>query len=316
MSEFELYPEKPKLIEYQRRNNWSLTFFSMVLFVLLFSYIFIDKMNVILYLVGVLFLHELGHYIGMKKFDYRNVRMLFVFILGAFVHGKKDKYSQRETMLVVALGPIPGAIIGALCIYFSSSLGSPELFLLGVLFSALNVLNLLPIDPLDGGQLLKHLFNRNTELFLLIFSLLSSLIMIGVGFLIDSMFIVIFGFFMGIRVRSIQNSRELHREFEEQGIDFIQSYRELSNQDFYMIKSILLNRKPSLKKYTEIANEEELNELFAHQVNNTLVPPVAYDASIFFKISMITLWLLSLASPFILYYIVDHNWMNYAVQNW
>ena len=172
MSEFELYPEKPKLIEYQRRNNWSLTFFSMVLFVLLFSYIFIDKMNVILYLVGVLFLHELGHYIGMKKFDYRNVRMLFVPILGAFVHGKKDKYSQRETMLVVALGPIPGAIIGALCIYFSSSLGSPELFLLGVLFSALNVLNLLPIDPLDGGQLLKHLFNRNTELFLFIFSLL------------------------------------------------------------------------------------------------------------------------------------------------
>lgn len=316
MSEYELYPEKPTLIEYQRKNNWSVTIFSIVLFILVFSYFFKEKMNVILYLVGVLFIHEIGHYYGMKRFGYQNVRMLFIPILGAFVHGKKDRYSQRESLLMIALGPLPGVCFGVISILLSQYLGSTELFLLGIIFLALNVLNLLPIDPLDGGQMLKFFFVKNTELFLLIFSFISSILMIVGGFLIDSMALTVFGFVMAFRVRSLQNSRELHKDFEQEGITYVQTYKELSNRDFSRIKSILLSRNNALRKYTEIAEQDELNELFAHQVNNSLVSPVADDTSLFFKISLILLWLLALASPVILFFVIDHNWLNYAIQNW
>lgn len=316
MSEYELYPEKPTLIEYQRKNNWSVTIFSIALFILVFSYFFKEKMNVILYLAGVLFIHEMGHYYGMKRFGYQNVRMLFIPILGAFVHGKKDRYSQRESLLMIAFGPLPGVFFGVISILLSQYLGSTELFLLGIIFLALNVLNLLPIDPLDGGQMLKFFFIKNTELFLLIFSFISSILMIVGGFLIDSMALTVFGFVMAFRVRSLQNSRELHKDFEQEGITYVQTYKELSNRDFSRIKSILLSRNNALRKYTEIAEQDELNELFAHQVNNSLVSPVANDTSLFFKISLILLWLLALASPIILFFVIDHNWLNYAIQNW
>lgn len=316
MSEYELYPEKPQLIEYHRKNNWAMTFCSIALFVLVFSYLFAEKMNVILYLVGVLFIHEMGHYYAMKRYGYQNVRMLFIPILGAFVHGKKDRYSQKESLMMIALGPLPGVFLGALSIYLSQQLGSPDLFLLGIIFLALNVLNLLPIDPLDGGQLLKFFFNKNTEFFLLVFSFISSILMIIGGFFIESMALSAFGFVMAFRVRSIQNSRELHKDFESEGIEYIQTYKDLSNRDFSRIKSILISRNASLRKYTEIAEEEELNELFAHQVNNSLVAPVANDAGVLFKLSLIILWLVALASPIILFFVIDHNWINYAVQNW
>ncbi len=316
MSDFELYPEKPSLIEVKRRNNWAVTLFSMALFVLIFSYIFEDQMNVIFFLVGVLFIHELGHYWAMKHFKYRNVRMLFIPILGAFVHGKKDKYSQKESLWVILSGPFPGILLGVQCVLLSEYFNWSALFLLGIIFLLLNVLNLLPIDPLDGGQLVRSLFYSKSNLFLLIFSLLSSILMIFIGFWLSSNLLILFGFFMGIRVRSIQKKRDLQHVMDNQGIQYEKAYDELSNQDFFKIKNILLNRNSSLQKYTEIAEKEEVDDLLAHQVNNALTPPMKIDASLFFRIVLLGFWILALFSPIILYFVVDHNWMNYAVRNW
>lgn len=316
MTELDFYPQKPHLLESQKRNNWAVTFFSIVFFVLIFSFFFVNKMNVILMLVGVLFIHELGHYIGMKYFGYRNVRMLFIPILGAFVHGKKDVYSQKESLIVLILGPFPGIVIGSVCILISPILGWTELFVFGGLFLVLNILNLLPIDPLDGGQILKHLLSVNTEVFLLVFSFISSLVMIGAGFFMHSTALIIFGFFMGIRVRSIQKYRSIHKEIIEEGVDYVQSYKDLSNKDFSIIKNILIQRSSALEKYMDVADKEELDGLFAHQVNNVLEPPMKKDASWFFIILIVLMWGIALISPMILYYLIDLNWIKYVISSW
>ena len=39
----------------------------------------------ILILVGILFFHELGHLLGMKLFKYKNLKMMFIPLLGAAV---------------------------------------------------------------------------------------------------------------------------------------------------------------------------------------------------------------------------------------
>ena len=213
MDSFDFHPEKPELAEQAPKGGLSLTFFSLVLFVLIFLLFFGDEINFIIYLVIVLLIHELGHFLAMKAFKYKNVRMLFVPLMGAFVQGTKTNYSQRQSFIVTAAGPLPGIVIGALFVYFANASQESWMMTTGLLFLLLNIINLLPLDPLDGGQLFKLFVKDKNELFLMIFAFVSSLFMIGIGWYISSYILMIFGFFMGFRVRAMQKKYAKRGEF-------------------------------------------------------------------------------------------------------
>lgn len=316
MSDFDFHPKKPELIEREAKTNWAATAFSIVLFVLVFMFLFSNEINFILALVIVLLIHELGHFIMMRLYGYRNVRMLFVPLMGAFVHGKKDTYSQKESLFVVGAGPFPGLILGFLLMVFSQQFNSTYMFQTGMLFFVLNIINLVPLDPLDGGQLFKLIVSTNHEKFLMIFSFASSLLIIGIGFLLNSYLLMIFGFFMGFRVRALQKNYYLHQEMKEEDIPFITTYKELSNKDYWKIKQIILEKTPALEKYIEYADPEEVDMLMASQVNSVLITPVKPDANLFLKITTVILWTASLISPFILWLLLDLNWVHYALNSW
>ena len=89
-----LYPSKPKLRQKETKNKWSIAFLSLVAFVLSFLILFSDNIQFLIFLVLVLFIHELGHFLFMKLFNYNNVRMMFVPLMGAFVQGAK-KYTLK-----------------------------------------------------------------------------------------------------------------------------------------------------------------------------------------------------------------------------
>lgn len=103
---------------------------------------------------------------------------------------------------------------------------------------------------------------------------------------------------------------------EEEDIPFVTTYRELSNKDFSRIKAILLERIPNLKKYIEVADQEEVDMLLASQVNSVLITPVKQDASFLLKFCTIALWILAIISPVLLFFTLDLNWVHYALQNW
>ena len=63
----DFHPQKPKLIEHKPKGGLSITIFSMVMFVLAFTLLFSDQIIFILFLLGVLLIHELGHYIARKQ---------------------------------------------------------------------------------------------------------------------------------------------------------------------------------------------------------------------------------------------------------
>jgi len=48
----------------------------------------------------------------MKAFNYSNVKLFVVPLLGAYVSGKKATISQRQMSIIILAGPIPGLIIG------------------------------------------------------------------------------------------------------------------------------------------------------------------------------------------------------------
>lgn len=102
-------------------------------------------------IVGVLFVHELGHALGMLASGYRDVRVFFIPLLGAATSGKARGAASWKQGVVLLLGPLPGVVAG-LAIALAQPHGPYWLRLLAWTLVIINALNLLPIEPLDGGR--------------------------------------------------------------------------------------------------------------------------------------------------------------------
>jgi membrane-associated protease RseP (regulator of RpoE activity) len=222
--------------------------------------------------------------------------MLFIPLMGAFVQGSKEKYSQTQSFIVVAAGPFPGICIGIITLFLSSFYQLNWLLELSFLFLFLNIINLIPIDPLDGGQLFKLLVHKKRDLFLIIFAFISSLILILVGFLIWSWVTMIFGFFMGIRVRGMQRNYQIRKLLDEQDVNYISTYDDLSNRDYAMIRDVIVAETPSLKKFLALSDDPN-DDVLASHVNSILLAPVKYDASFWFKFTIVALWIFLVFFP-------------------
>ena len=115
-------------------------------------------------LVGAVLVHELGHYLGMRAFGYRDVKMFFIPFIGAAVAGNKHAAPAWQRGVVSLLGPLPGILLGAAAYAvtrqpFYEGVGIAILIVIG-----LNVLNLIPIEPLDGGRLMTTvIFSRSPQ---------------------------------------------------------------------------------------------------------------------------------------------------------
>ena len=306
MVEFELYPEKPHLHKQVVKSNWGLTVFTIVLFIAVFLSIYSDRADFVFFLVLVLLVHEFGHFSQMKRFNYENVRMLFIPLMGAFVQGSKDRYSQKESLLVVIFGPFPGIILGSVGLYLSGVYQWDWLLLLSFIFIFVNAINLLPIDPLDGGQILKLLVIRQRDLYLMIFALISSLALIILGLLMKDWLVAGFGFLMGIRVRAMQKNYQLRKDLNELHVNYIVTYEELSNRDYHMIKQVLIKDKPVLAERD--AYTEEGNSNLAAHVSDLLIPPITQDLSLLAKVFLFLAWIVLFALPIYLLLTLDFNW--------
>lgn len=312
MEEFDFYPQKPDLVEHTPKSSFSLTVFSLVLFVLTFVLFFgSDEFNFIIYLIVVLLIHEMGHFLAMKLFKYENVRMLFVPLMGAFVQGKKKNYSQKQSFIVIAAGPLPGILLGGVLMWYGSYIHADWMMRLSSLFLLLNLINLLPLDPLDGGQLLKLFAKKNHELFLMVFAFVSSIAIILAGFFSPNFgyLLIIFGFFMGFRVRALQKQYQMHKELREENVNYSTTYKLLSNKDYMKIKEVIIANTPQLQKYVDHLSEDQADPLLASQVNSVLVTPLNNDASPLFKFMLLLAWIISFLVPVALYFVVDWNWI-------
>jgi membrane-associated protease RseP (regulator of RpoE activity) len=235
----------------------------------------------------------------MKQFKYEDLRMLFIPLMGAFVQGSKKQYSQKESFLVIAAGPFPGVIMGLATLFLANSYQQTWLLELSFLFLFLNVINLLPIDPLDGGQLFKLFVRQKRDLFLLVFALLSSLLMITVGYFINSWILMAFGFLMSFKVRSFQRNHQLRQLLDRYQIDYELNYEDLSDQEYHRLKEVVLDENPKLRALQDL-HGDAVAEVVASHVNAVLSVPISRDASMGFKMALIFFWLLLVSMPVLL----------------
>jgi stage IV sporulation protein FB len=301
-----IYPPKPFLEnEPVRQGHLAVTVFSLLLFAGSFLLFFGDQLFFLIELLAVLIIHEGGHYLFMKLYKYENVRMLFVPLMGAFVHGKKESYRQRESLMVVLAGPIPGIIIGTALWIFGFQWKIGWMVESSMLFLVVNILNLLPILPLDGGRMLNILFFEKIELFQVIFSFISSLTLIAVGYFMDWYVILIFGFLMGFQVRSLHRRYLIHKGLKEDDVNFNSTYDNLSDRSYHFVKNRVLENTPGLRRFVENMGGDDTKTVVANEVKNMLVPPMEQNITGFMKFLVIITWLIAIVGPIYLMWTQD-----------
>ncbi len=104
-------------------------------------------------LIVLLFVHEMGHVFEAKHQGLRVSVPIFIPFMGALITMKQMPHNAwREARLAIA-GPVLGSL-GALALYIAGvAYNSPHLKALAFLGFLINLFNLLPVIPLDGGRI-------------------------------------------------------------------------------------------------------------------------------------------------------------------
>jgi Zn-dependent protease len=132
-------------------------------------------------LVGILLFHEMGHYLAMKAFGYRNLKMFFIPGFGAAVSGRHYNAPAWKKIVVSLMGPLPGILAGVVLLILCSVLHKEILYRIGLFTIILNVFNLIPILPFDGGWVAHAvLFSRHPKLDVG-FRLIAALLLVAIG---------------------------------------------------------------------------------------------------------------------------------------
>jgi Zn-dependent protease len=149
------------------KHSWQKNIGALVISVVLFfSLGLADKpLSGITIILSALFVHEMGHVLGMKLFRYRNVSMLFIPFFGAAVSGRSVDAPGWKRAVVTLMGPLAG-LVAAFGLFICWLTTAERLAGQAALtFAILNVFNLLPLYPLDGGRFLQQvLFSRSRYL--------------------------------------------------------------------------------------------------------------------------------------------------------
>jgi Zn-dependent protease len=103
--------------------------------------------------IALLFAHEMGHYIAMRQRGLDAGAPVFIPFLGAFIQMKDQPHDAETEAYVAIAGPLVGTV-AAFAAYFYAQQTHSHLWL-AVSYSGffLNLFNLIPVSPLDGGRI-------------------------------------------------------------------------------------------------------------------------------------------------------------------
>ncbi|MED0670960.1 site-2 protease family protein [Aneurinibacillus aneurinilyticus] len=139
------------LLPLLKMGKFGATIWTMVLSI--GAYMLIYPWTFALGLVMMLFIHEMGHVWAAKRKNLPVSAPAFLPFLGALIMMKKQP-KDAETEAYVALGgPLLGTLGAVVVLLLGIMTGYPVLYAIAMIGFFLNLINLLPIHPLDGGRI-------------------------------------------------------------------------------------------------------------------------------------------------------------------
>lgn len=287
-------------------NIWLRSLASLAIYLLLGYYIF-KKWEILLLITAVVMIHELGHFIAMKIFRYNDLGIFFIPLIGAYVSGTKREVSQRESAIILLAGPLPGILLGILFYLLWQhnpflSIGDTSYYTIALFFVILNLFNLLPVYPLDGGQLLNRVFFNEENWLSRLFIFLSIGLLAWFAWKSNFPLLFIFPLMMLLRLFGESKIGHIEKKIEAEGINTDVDYEDLPDADYWKIRNILIAEHPSFRDQLPAPPYEysPKEEKIMTAVQGLLHRHLLQDVSVMGKILIFLVWAGAAASPWLL----------------
>jgi len=103
--------------------------------------------------IGLLFLHEMGHYLAARQRGLNVGAPTFIPFVGAWIALKEHPMDAETEAYVAFAGPFVGTLGALACYALAREQDSHTLLAVAYAGFFLNFFNLIPISPLDGGRI-------------------------------------------------------------------------------------------------------------------------------------------------------------------
>ncbi|HEY0828093.1 MAG TPA: site-2 protease family protein [Bacilli bacterium] len=132
-------------------SKFGTTFISMA--VTLWLYAVVSTLQFAIGLVAMIFIHELGHVFAAKQKGLPVSAPLFIPFLGALITLKRNPRDAVTEAYIAIGGPILGTVGALVALWIGLQWDNPHFLIAAYIGFFLNLVNLLPIHPLDGGRI-------------------------------------------------------------------------------------------------------------------------------------------------------------------
>jgi stage IV sporulation protein FB len=295
------FPAKPVIAD-NNKNALRRSLVSLFIYALLFYFLFDRNVVYIAAVLVVIIIHEMGHFLFMKLFNYSNVKIFIVPLLGAFTTGKKQQVSQWQLVLIILAGPIPGILAGCGLFLFNNTLQNENLTMLVNSFLVINLLNCLPFYPLDGGRLMETLFFKENYVIRLVFGIISIVALLFLFLFFFSPILIIIPALIALELFNEHKHQKIRDYLRQEKINYHTDYLSLPNKDYWLIRDCILFSFP--KKYAGIApgiyQYSPVEPLIVQHINAVLQINLKLDLNAFKRILVLLFYIFIFVGPLLL----------------
>jgi stage IV sporulation protein FB len=298
----ENFPPKPLMVE-KTEHSLMRSLLSLAIYFILFYILFEQNVAYIAAILVVIIVHELGHLAAMRYYHYSNVKIFILPLIGALTGGKKQRVSQSQLSIILLAGPLPGLIIAFGLYYLNDSMQNENLKMLANSFLFINLFNLLPIYPLDGGKLMETLFFKHHHILRLIFGILSIMALAVIFLFSQSLIMLIVPVMMGIELFNEHKNEKIREYLNQEQINYKNEYNAISDKAYWIIRDCVLfsfSRKFSGIPPGQYAYSP-MEPILMQHVSNVLQLNMLNDLNLVKKILFILTYLICLIAPLIIY---------------
>ncbi|HTT07856.1 MAG TPA: site-2 protease family protein [Gammaproteobacteria bacterium] len=124
---------------------------TMLLSMLTYSFLFGWRYSV--GFVLLIFFHEMGHFLAARQRGLKVGAPTFIPFVGAWIQMKEIPHDVETEAYVGIAGPVAGTIASVLCYALAREQQSGLLMALAYAGFMINLFNLIPLSPMDGGRI-------------------------------------------------------------------------------------------------------------------------------------------------------------------
>lgn len=103
--------------------------------------------------VVLIFVHEMGHYLAARQRGLRVGAPTFIPFVGAWIELKDQPMNVETEAYIGIAGPLLGTVGALACYFLARSFDSNLLLALSYAGFFINLFNLIPLSPFDGGRI-------------------------------------------------------------------------------------------------------------------------------------------------------------------